>query len=336
MNDLKFSILIPVYNMGDTIEDTLKSILSQSYGNFEIIIQDNDSQDKTAEIIKRFRDKRIKYFKNEKNIGAMMSLTRGKKNCRGDVVYLMAADDILGKDALLSTYKAFKISDNIGAVTRPYFWFEKSVKIPVRAKKQIGTKNNTILRIENLDTNQMSDFLSTLDQMSGLAYRSKYMKKTFRDDQWTCHAYPFIQIFKSNPVVFLKNYTVAIRIGSSATRANIYETSPMKSWIDMFKDAFPEKKFLQFKKKCISEFVASNYIGLVQIRNYGRFRSFLREVFYLVKYRPKNLINPVFWFFSFGCLIIPPFILIPLVDWYKNRINTKMLSKIKFEYCLKN
>ena len=336
MNKLKFSILIPVYNMEDTIEETLRSILSQSYKYFEIIIQDNDSQDGTSESVKALKDKRIKYFKNETNIGAMMSLIRGKENCSGDIIFLMAADDILEKDALLDTNNAFSISDKIGAVTRPYFWFDKSVKTPVRAKKQIDAQKDVVLRVGDLDRRQLSDFLSTLDQMSGLAFRSKYMKKTFRDDLWTCHGYPLIQIFKKNPVVFLKNYTVAVRIGSSATRANIYDLSPMMSWITMFEDTFLEKKFQSIKKRCIRDFVAVNYIGLVQIKNYGKTRSLIREIYYLVKYRPMNLITLSFWFFSIGCLVTPSFILIPLVDWYKNKINIKILDKIKFEYKASN
>lgn len=332
MNDFKFSILMPVYNMGDTIGDAIKSILFQSYQNFEIIVQDNNSNDSSAMVAKSFNDLRVKYFKNEKNIGAMLSLVRGKENCSGDIIYLMAADDILEKNALLKTYSAFKISEDIGAVVRPYYWFDESIEIPVRIKKPFNSEKDTIIYANEGNFKIILAFLSALDQLSGLAYRKKFMKETIRDDMWTCHSYPFINIWKKHPIVFLKDYTVAVRIGSSATRANIYKESPMMSWIKMFEDVFPEPEFREIKKKCIKDFVAINYVGLVQIKNYGKLRSLLREIFYLIKYRPKNIFNPIFWFFSLGCLITPSFLLIPLVDWYKNKINCKVIKKINFLY----
>lgn len=336
MNELKFSILMPVYNMSSTIGDTIKSVLSQSYHNFEIIIQDNNSNDGTERVINSFSDERIKYFKNEKNIGAMLSMVRGKENCSGDIIYLMAADDILGKNALLKTYNAFKISEDIGAVTRPYYWFDKSIETPVRAKNQLNSGKDVVIHIDEKNFKILSTFLSTLDQLSGLAFRKKYMKETIRDDLWTCHGYPFISIWKKHPVVFLKDYTIAVRIGSSATRADIYTESPMMSWIKMFEDVFSEPKFKDIRRECIENFVATNYVGLIQIKNYGKFRSLIREILYLIRYRPKNLINPIFWFFSLSCLVIPSFILIPMTDWYKNKINSKLLDKINFEYDLSN
>lgn len=318
--------------MGNTIGDTLKSILSQSYENFEIIIQDNDSKDETEEIVRSFKDSRIIYHKNSSNIGAPSNMVQGKKNCSGDIIYMMAADDILEKNALLKTYDAFKISDDIGAVTRPYFWFDKSIDCPVRAKKQPAGPKDAIININEDSDSILYDFLSTLDQLSGLAYRKKYMRETFRKDIWTCHSFPFLSIFKEHPVVFLKDYVVAVRIGHSATRADIYTYSPMLSWIDMFKDVFSEAKFNDIRKKCIKNFVAINYVGLVQIKNFGTFRSLLREILLLIKFRPINLLSPFFWFFSLICLMIPSFLLIPLVDLYKSKIYSKTIKHIKFDY----
>jgi glycosyltransferase involved in cell wall biosynthesis len=66
---MKFSILIPTYNGAAVIGGTLKSILSQSFSDYEIIIQDDASTDKTEEIICAFSDPRIKFFKNIQNLG---------------------------------------------------------------------------------------------------------------------------------------------------------------------------------------------------------------------------------------------------------------------------
>ena len=334
-DNLKFSILMPVYNGAKVISPTLRSILSQSFDNFELIIVDDCSKDNTERVVRSFKDKRIKFFKNKENLGYPGNLEECKKKARGDIFYLMGQDDILGKDALLNTYNIFEKDENIGAVTRPYFWFDKDVNTPVRAKKQLNPWSNETVTI-NDNLRRIVRVFETLDQLSGLALRRKYVDLPFHPDIFPCHVYPFASIFKKHPVVFLKDYNVAVRIGSSQTRkiSSIYNKSPIQSWVDMFNNVFYEKKFESLKKYMIKNFVAKNYVGLVQIRNYARFRYLLREIWMLLKYRPENIFSLQFWFFSLGCIIVPPFLLIPMVDWYKNKLSSKGFGNIKFKYQL--
>ncbi len=166
--------------------------------------------------------------------------------------------------------------------------------------------------------------------------KRKYLDTPFHKDIFPCHVYPFIAILKRHSIVFLKDYNVAVRIKSSQCRSvsSIYDKSPIESWVDFFNNIFPEPKFKSFREYAIKNYVAKNYVGLVQIRNYAKYRYLWREIWCLLKYRWENLFSPAFWFFSFGCAITPPFILIPLVDWYKNKINSKKLRHIKFNYRL--
>jgi glycosyltransferase involved in cell wall biosynthesis len=334
MYDLKFSILIPSYNVAGVISDTLKSILSQSFTNFEIIVQDDGSRDGTGDIVKSFKDERIKYFKNEKNLGYSTTMEILRKKATGDIIYLVG-DDILRKDALLNTYNAFMSDENIGAVTRPYYWFDKDINVAIRAKDQLNPNQDEVVKITD-NPDRVIEVFKTLDQLSGLAYRVKYMDIGFHPDCFPCHIYPFASIFKKHPVVFLKDYAIAVRIGYSQTRriSSIYEKSPMQSWVQMFDNVFFEPELQKIRKICIKNFVAVNYVGLVQLRNFAKYRYFLREIFYLIKYRWQNIFSLQFWFFSLGCMVTPPFLLIPMVDWYKNKINSKMLTHIKFEYQL--
>ena len=333
MRRLKFSILMPVYNGEKIIMPTIRSILSQSFTNYDLIVVDDCSKDNTEEIIKKIRDKRIKYFRNEKNLGYAKNLEECRKKADGDIIYLMGQDDISAKDAILNTYKAFMISENIGGVTRPYYWFDKDVSTPVRAKEQINPEKDEVVTI-NDGYERIIKMFRTLDQLSGLAYRREFMDLPFHEDIFPCHVYPFASIFKKHPIVFLKDYNIAVRISSSQTRGVswIYNKSPVQSWVDLFNNVFYEKKFKNLREYCIKNFVAINYIGLVQIRNYARYRYLLREIYLLLKYRLKNVFSLPFWFFSLGCLIMPAKLLIPLVDWYKSNINSKKLKWIKFEY----
>lgn len=334
---LKFSICMPVYNGAKVLAPTIRSILSQSFTNFELIIVDDVSNDNTVEVAKSFKDPRIKIFRNQKNLGYPGNIECCRKKAKGDVLYLMGQDDILGKGALMDTYQAFLISDDIGAVTRPYYWFDQDIGTPVRAKDQLNPNTDEVVTI-NDDWGKIHEMFKTLDQLSGLAYRRKYINRPFQEDIFPSHVYPFASIFKKHPAVFLRDYNVAVRIASSQSRtlSSVYDKSPVQSWVELFETVFFEPKFTKFRNYMIKNFVAKNYVGLVQIRNYARYRYFWREVGMLLRYRPANLVNPAFWFFSLGCMIMPPIFLIPLVDWYKGEVNARKLRNIKFEYELAN
>lgn len=327
MYSLKFTILLPTYNGANFLGDTLRSILSQSFGNYDLIIQNDASRDHVEDIIDAIKDKRIIFHKNRRNLGYPGNLESLRQKATGDIIYLMGQDDILAKDALLNTYKAFLISEDIGAVTRPYYWFDKDVVVPVRAKDQLNPDKNEIVKITD-DYRRVIKVFETLDQLSALAYRRKYIDLPFHKDIFPCHVYPFASIFKKHPVVFLKDYNLAVRIGSSQTRSvsTIYNKSPIQSWKQMFESVFYEPEFVGIKNKCINNFVAVNYVGLVQIRNYAKLKYFFREIWLLIRYRWRNIFNFQFWFYCLGCIIIPTFILIPMVDWYKEKINSKKIK----------
>ncbi len=335
MPDLKFDILIPAYNGAEHIGDTLRSILSQSFQDFEILVQDDASSDNTIEAVESFKDPRIKIFQNEKNLGYSGNLESLSKKATSDIIYLMGQDDILGSDALLNTVNAFNISEGIGAVARPYFWFDEEITKPVRATKQMNPQKDEIVRMSD-DYNRIILTVDVAGQLSGLAMRRKFMDTPFHRDIFPCHVYPFISILKKHPVVFLKDYNVAVRIRSSQSRSvsSIYNKSPIQSWVDFADNVFPKKEFESFRKYFIKNYVAKNYVGLVQIRNYARYKYLLREIGMLLKYRPENVWSPAFWFFSLGCAVMPPFLLAPLTDWYKSKIHSRKLADIKFEYKL--
>lgn len=332
---LKFSVLIPTYNVADVIGDTLKNILSQSYSNYEILIQDNASTDDTEKVVKAFKDRRIKFFKNKKNLGYPKNIDSLSQKADGDIVYLMGADDILASEAFMNTYKAFELSPDIGGVARPYYWFDQSVDVPIRATKQLNKDRDEIVAI----TDDPEKIILTIDvagQLSGLAYRREFQERPFHQDVFPCHVYPFIGIMLKHPIVFLKDYNLAVRISSSQCRSisSIYDRSPVQSWIDFANTIFADPQLKNLKQCFIKNYVAKNYVGLVQIRNYGRYRCLLREIWLLLRYRWQNIYSPMFWFYSLGCIVMPPSLLIPLVDWYKNKINSKKLQDISIKYKL--
>ena len=95
-NSQKVSILLSVYNAERSIELSIKSILSQTYKNFELLIMDDNSTDKTFKICEEMRsiDSRITLFKNSINLGLTKSLNILALNSNGAYIARQDADDI--------------------------------------------------------------------------------------------------------------------------------------------------------------------------------------------------------------------------------------------------
>lgn len=327
-----FSVLIPAYKSAEIIGDTILSILNQTVNDFELIIVDDCSPDDTEKIIKKFqkKDSRIKYFRNEKNLGYSGNLECCRTLATGKYIYLMGNDDILSSVALEKTLKAFKMDKNVGVVTRPYYWFEQSdVNCAVRVVRPLDETADRLVS-SNDGREVFEKIIESVGQLSGLAYKREWMDLPIHPDIFPAHIYPFMSIFKKHKAVFLKDYILAVRILSSQTRSlsTIYEPSPTFTWIRMFKTIFTGKRY-ENQRRCGVNYMARNYEGLVQIRNFAKYHVFLREVWMLMKYRPKNLYSGKFWFFALGLAIMPRGILIPMVDWYKDRLNSKKLVDIK-------
>lgn len=89
------SICIPAYNSEKFIEETLRSVLTQSYRNIEVVISDDCSVDNTAQIVNSFKDGRIRFFKNEQNLGVEKNWNKTLRLASGKYCKLMGADDVL-------------------------------------------------------------------------------------------------------------------------------------------------------------------------------------------------------------------------------------------------
>ena len=129
------SIGLFVYNGERFIEDSLDSILGQTFTDFELIISDNASTDRTGEIAQSYalRDKRIRYYRNEKNMGAGWNARRIYELATGKYFKQAAVDDLLEPDFLrqcveilerdpgcVVVYAATKEIDENGAFIKNY------------------------------------------------------------------------------------------------------------------------------------------------------------------------------------------------------------------------
>lgn len=109
------SIIMSVYNDDKYLEESIKSILFQTYINWELIIIDDYSTDNSKNIIKKYinKDKRIKLLENDKNKGLPKSLNKGIRHSSGNYIVRMDADDISKNIRLEKQLNFIKKNSNV-------------------------------------------------------------------------------------------------------------------------------------------------------------------------------------------------------------------------------
>lgn len=121
MKKILFSIIIPAYNCEDTIVESLASLSGQTYGNFEAIIVNDGSKDKTLKVLKNYakNDKRF-FVIDQKNQGVSVARNTGLDKAKGDYIIFVDADDYLEVNGLevINNYLA---NNNLDVLKYNYF-----------------------------------------------------------------------------------------------------------------------------------------------------------------------------------------------------------------------
>lgn len=132
---MKITLITVTYNSEKTLEDTLKSVLSQDYDNYEHLIIDGLSKDGTIDIVKKYEKKykgKLKYI-SEKDTGLYDAMNKGINMATGDIIGILNSDDILANNKVFSKIvNEFKKSDCDGVYSNLVFMDEETMTIPVR------------------------------------------------------------------------------------------------------------------------------------------------------------------------------------------------------------
>ena len=127
------SVCVPVFNGESYIRDCVASVLGQSERDFELLIIDNCSSDRTLEICSEFTDPRMRVLKNSRNIGSIENFNRCIKNAIGELIILLPADDLLERDCLALLSRGINDNPSVGMA------FGSSLQIDDQGK-QVGMK----------------------------------------------------------------------------------------------------------------------------------------------------------------------------------------------------
>lgn len=111
MEKEKISVVIPTYNRARLIESSVKSVLSQTYQNLEVIVVDDASTDNTAEVVKAISDSRVKYVRLEKKSRACAARNKGIEQANGKYIAFNDSDDRWLPEKLQRQYDFLKESN---------------------------------------------------------------------------------------------------------------------------------------------------------------------------------------------------------------------------------
>lgn len=169
---MKYSIIIPVYNVENYIDKCLSSILDQTYEKFEVIIVNDGSPDNSVDIINKYvnKDKRFHLF-NKENGGLSDARNYGVEQATGDVMIFIDGDDYIDKDLLLKIEKEMSTDRLIDVVRFQLRLVNDSGDV----LEQPGYK--VFNRLSSIDAYKIMLENNYVDIACGYAYRKDFFLK---------------------------------------------------------------------------------------------------------------------------------------------------------------
>ncbi|QXV67026.1 glycosyltransferase [Mucilaginibacter sp. 21P] len=125
------SIITVCYNSAATIEDSIKSVLSQNYANIEYIIIDGNSKDDTLQIVQRYSDK-INVIVSEPDKGLYDAMNKGIKLATGDIIGILNSDDIYCSNTIITEIAQEFVERNVDLLYGNITYFKDDPEIKVR------------------------------------------------------------------------------------------------------------------------------------------------------------------------------------------------------------
>jgi glycosyltransferase involved in cell wall biosynthesis len=233
------SVIIPAYNAERTIQETVKSVLEQTFSDFELIIIDDGSTDRTLDLIQKIAVPRIRCFSYE-NGGVAVARNRGIFHAMGEFIAFLDADDLWTSDKLERQFKALEEhSEAAVAYSWTYFldenennsyadtssFYEGDVYANLLVKNFLHNGSNCLVRKQAIDAVGLFD--GTLTHCEDWDF---YIRLAF--------IYPFVLVPK--PQVIYRQV-----LGTATSKVDVMEKSILTVIDRAFKVAPPEHQHLK-------------------------------------------------------------------------------------------
>ena len=248
----KVSVVMPAYNAEKYIGESIKSILNQTFIDFEFIIINDGSRDRTKEIILSYSNDRIVYLENEINSGIVVTLNKGLEYATGEYIARMDADDIAVAERLEKQIEFMEENKDVGVLGTGICIFGEDVQEQAR----VFTTNPEQLKAELIFNSCIAHptvmMRSNILKNNGLSYDLEYAGAEDYNLWW--------KIAKVSRIATIPDLLVKYRIHSSQITKKKDEKyyKMMKKLMEErfsdigFKSSDIEKKV--FMKYCLGEY----------------------------------------------------------------------------------
>ena len=284
-NDSLVSILIPVYNREKYIEQCVRSAMSQTYENIEIIIVDNGSSDKTVEIIQGLQeeDSRIKLFQNRQNIGPVKNWKRCIDEASGEYGKILWSDDYI-TDTFLDKTVPYFADQHVGFVyTRVEVFGEefKTVELynigetkTYRTKEYIeqmitGDGNYPVspgcalFRMQDLRNNLMTDIPNKVNaDLSQLAIGNDLLLFLLTASQYDKFEYV------NETLSYFRAHEESITISSKDGQIPIFYALAKAFFVERYQQNLVKKFNIQLRALLRAEHLETKKYGFMQIEDF--------------------------------------------------------------------
>ena len=237
------SIIMNCYNGEKYLKQSLNSVLSQSYKNWELIFWDNISTDNSKKILKSFGNKRFKYFKAKKFTSLYQARKLAISKAKGKYICFLDTDDIWLKNKLKFQIELFKKDKNLGVIYSNYYIFyskKKIKKIAYKSKLPSGNITQQLLNIYTLGIGTV------------IVERKIFFKNNFNKIYNVIGDFDFfVKVSLKNKIYAIQQPLVLYRIhGDNYSKKNMKDyIEELNTWIKKNKKNYESLGFDLFQRK---------------------------------------------------------------------------------------
>lgn len=269
-----FSICIPAFNAGLFLADTIESVLSQSFNDYELIIVDNASTDQTASLLSQYTDSRIRLFSNSQTLPAHQNWSRAVTLATGEWTKLLCADDLLKPDSLQKIHDDLKKYPELSVHAGRRDIIDESGKVVRSASIQF--QGHSILKLTDVIEKVLRTGTNPLGESMCITWKTELTKQVGPfSDKWRyfIDLDYWLRLAQQSPLYYTSEVLGSFRVSSGSWTSSIG-----------FRTTREAKEFI-FSR---SEFSATSRIVKFQALLRAASRTIARQIFSTIILRKNS------------------------------------------------
>ena len=288
------SIIMNCYNGEKYISESIKSIIDQTYKNWELILWDNCSTDNSEKIFKKLNDKRLKYYKAQNHTTLYHARNLAIQKTTGEYIAFIDTDDLWDKNKLHEQVKIFLKNSKI-SVCYTNLWLLKE------DKKKIFIKKGKSKIINNLLSNYNLGIITTLIKKKDIDDNNYIFNKKYS----VIGDFDFFSKLSKNKIFYYLNTPLAyyrLHPDSFSSKNKKMEVEELKNWLEENKIKLSNDDVFNVEKR----------IFLKEILYYKLYKNF-KDYFNCLTKLKINYIN-----LKLILLLLIPVVILKKISWFHN------------------